>query len=168
MNVGSLLGAFAANGVLVGSPFKVGNGPLSLTMPSAANQLLLGVNDDNFGDNSGAWVVQVEFASPTSTSLSTPAVGLAIGILAVLLGVGAFFLLKRRPSAQAVAPATAAQVFSPVAQPPASPVSAVAPQAPGAAITSEALDRLAKLKSLLDAGLITVEEFRQQKAKLLR
>jgi hypothetical protein len=38
---------------------------------------------------------------------------------------------------------------------------------PPPAVTCDALDKLAKLKSLLDAGLITAEEFQQQKTKLL-
>jgi hypothetical protein len=37
-----------------------------------------------------------------------------------------------------------------------------------APLSSEALDKLAKLKSLLDAGLITQEEFEKTKATLLR
>ena len=55
----ALVGTFANNGVIVGQPFLVGNGPTSLTVPAGANQLLLGINDNFYGDNTGSFTVSV-------------------------------------------------------------------------------------------------------------
>jgi hypothetical protein len=55
----ALVGTFANNGVIVGQPFVIGNGPTTLTVPTGANQLLLGVNDNFYGDNVGAFTVTV-------------------------------------------------------------------------------------------------------------
>ena len=55
-----LLGTFAdANGVIVGQPFALGNGPITVPVPIGAIQLQLGFNDGWFGDNGGAIAVQV-------------------------------------------------------------------------------------------------------------
>ncbi len=60
-----LLGTFAnAQGEIVGTPFAVGNGPTSVTVPNGAVQLLLGANDGEYWDNGGAWQIQV--SGPTS------------------------------------------------------------------------------------------------------
>jgi hypothetical protein len=57
----ALIGAFAdASGAVVGNPFLVGNGPFSVAAPGGATQLLLGVNDDIFSDNSGSLRVEVD------------------------------------------------------------------------------------------------------------
>ena len=54
------MGTFATNtGAIVGTPFKIGDGPTVLTIPGGATQLQLGVNDDKFADNTGFWSVQV-------------------------------------------------------------------------------------------------------------
>ncbi len=59
--LGALVGTFAdALGNIVGGPFKVGNGSLSLLAPSGASQLQFGINDDLFGDNSGFFTLDVE------------------------------------------------------------------------------------------------------------
>jgi hypothetical protein len=100
-------------------------------------------------------------------NIGLSSVGLAIGIGVVLLGVGAFLLLRRLRGAQAVPRAAPEPVFSTTRGPSAPPASARRSPASGAVITTEALDRLAKLKSLLDDGFITGEEFQEQKTKLL-
>ncbi len=52
INLGALVGAFTdANGNILGAPFAVGDGPLSLPIPPGASQLQLGINDDIFGTN---------------------------------------------------------------------------------------------------------------------
>lgn len=65
---GQLVGSFAdANGTIVGSPFVIGLGPVSVTIPSGVSQLQLGVNDNLFADNIGSFTVQV-----TSGGLTSP------------------------------------------------------------------------------------------------
>jgi hypothetical protein len=59
----TLVGTFANNGVIVGQPFRLGNGPATLTIPSGANQLLLGINDNLYGDNNGFFTVAVSSAA---------------------------------------------------------------------------------------------------------
>ncbi|HZU27402.1 MAG TPA: PxKF domain-containing protein [Bryobacteraceae bacterium] len=54
-----LVGTFANNGVIVGQPFAIGNGPATLTIPAGANQLQLGINDNSYSDNAGALTVSV-------------------------------------------------------------------------------------------------------------
>ena len=41
-----------------GAPFPIGTSPQLVTMP-ANGRLYLGVNDDEFGDNSGAFAVTI-------------------------------------------------------------------------------------------------------------
>jgi len=54
-----LVGAFAnSSGMIVGTPFNIGLGG-SFVIPAGASQLQLGVNDDIYGDNSGAFEVSV-------------------------------------------------------------------------------------------------------------
>ena len=64
----TLLGAFTdSHGVIVGSPFKIGNGPLSETIPEGASKLSMGFNDSGqgYGDNGGGLTVGIiEAASP--------------------------------------------------------------------------------------------------------
>ncbi len=54
-----LVGVFAFNGVIVGSPFKIGNGPVLVTVPAGANQLLLGMVDGWYNDNGGSVQVSI-------------------------------------------------------------------------------------------------------------
>jgi hypothetical protein len=56
---GELVGAFANNGVMVGTPFPIGNGPTMLTIPNGATELMMGVNDNFFSDNQGSYTVTV-------------------------------------------------------------------------------------------------------------
>ncbi len=56
----ALIGTFAnLKGVIVGSPFSIGNGPINVIVPKGAEQLQLGVNDNLFKDNSGLLVVKI-------------------------------------------------------------------------------------------------------------
>ena len=59
----ALIGTFAdSKGVIVGSPFFIGNGPISFIAPEGAAQLQLGVNDNLFRDNSGLFIVKVNIS----------------------------------------------------------------------------------------------------------
>ncbi|HLM98541.1 MAG TPA: hypothetical protein VK335_04630 [Bryobacteraceae bacterium] len=61
INAAELVGTFANNGVIVGIPFALGNGPTTLIIPSGANQLLLGVDDNCYYDNVGSWNLSVSY-----------------------------------------------------------------------------------------------------------
>lgn len=63
--VGALLGKIGN-----GTPFGIGRQTQALTMP-ASGRLMLGVNDSNLGDNSGAFTVAVSTSG--TTDASTPA-----------------------------------------------------------------------------------------------
>src|SRR5580704_8032157 len=67
-----LVGTFANNGVIVGNPFPVGDGPKTFTIPSGANQLLLGVDDNDFTDNTGSWQIKVTYAPATGSTTGNP------------------------------------------------------------------------------------------------
>lgn len=79
-----LVGTFADNGVIVGTPFAIGDGA-TLTVPAGANQLLLGANDDIYSDNAGSWTLSV--TGPAASVGATPEPGslflLASGLLAL-------------------------------------------------------------------------------------
>jgi len=56
----ALIGTFTnSKGVIVGSPFFVGNGPTNITVPEGSEQLQLGINDNLFRDNSGLFIVKI-------------------------------------------------------------------------------------------------------------
>jgi len=56
----ALIGTFAnSQGVIVGSPFFIGNGPVNIEVPQEVKQLQLGINDNLFRDNSGLLIVKV-------------------------------------------------------------------------------------------------------------
>jgi uncharacterized protein (TIGR03437 family) len=67
-----LIGTFANNGVIVGNPFPVGDGPKTFTIPSGANQLLLGVDDNDYVDNTGSWQIKVTYAPATGSTSGNP------------------------------------------------------------------------------------------------
>jgi hypothetical protein len=65
-----LVGTFAdAGGMIVGTPFGIGNGPLTLSAPLGAALLLLGTNDDVYGDNTGSIQVSVTAETPLPAAL---------------------------------------------------------------------------------------------------
>jgi hypothetical protein len=95
IRLNALIGAFSdGSGVLVASPFVVNNGPLTLSVPSGAAYLLLGVNDDIFGDNEGSLRVSVE-----GTALAPVPVPASLWLL--LLPLAALGTLARRRVAAA-------------------------------------------------------------------
>jgi hypothetical protein len=62
----ALLGTFTdSHDVIVGSPFKIGNGPYNAVIPEGATKLSMGFNDDEFVDNGGGLTVRItEAVSP--------------------------------------------------------------------------------------------------------
>jgi hypothetical protein len=69
--LGELLGTFAdATGAIIPKPFAIGNGPIVVTIPPGAIQLLLGVNDGWYNDNGGGVEVCItEVCVPAPTNL---------------------------------------------------------------------------------------------------
>jgi len=60
----ALVGTFAdSKGVIVGSPFFIGNGPVNLIVPEGSEQLQLGINDNLFRDNSGLFIVKINMSN---------------------------------------------------------------------------------------------------------
>ncbi|WP_152098695.1 hypothetical protein [Lacipirellula parvula] len=83
----ALIGTFAdASGAIVGTPFFVGNGPLSVAAPTGATLILLGFNDDIFQDNTGSITLSVTGPSvvpePTGAAIvavmAAPSFGIAM------------------------------------------------------------------------------------------
>jgi hypothetical protein len=83
-----LVGTFADNGVIVGTPFAIGNGPTTVTIASGANELLMGVVDGWYNDNGGSVDVNV-----TETAATVPDVGSTVFLLGI--GLGGIALLRR-------------------------------------------------------------------------
>lgn len=55
-----LCGCFTdATGAIIGQPFPIGNGPLTLKVPTGATQLQLGINDDILSGNRGSFTIAV-------------------------------------------------------------------------------------------------------------
>ncbi len=81
-----LVGTFADNGVIVGTPFALGNGPTVVTVPAGADELQLGINDDIYSDNTGSFTVDV--SGPGSVS-PTPEPASLVLYGTGLLGLGA-------------------------------------------------------------------------------
>ncbi len=62
-----LVGAFAdSSGTIIGNPFEIGLGR-TVIIPSGATRLQLGINDDIFRDNKGAFEIKIE-GSPVPIS----------------------------------------------------------------------------------------------------
>jgi hypothetical protein len=73
---GEPVGAFTdSNGSIIGIPFAIGDGPGRLAIPTGATQLQLGINDDKYADNVGAWSVQVTGSSSINAVLPQFAFG---------------------------------------------------------------------------------------------
>ncbi len=63
-----LIGVFTDNsGQIIGNPFAIGDGPGLFAAPAGATQLQLGVNDNLFSDNVGAWNLNVTIVPEPST-----------------------------------------------------------------------------------------------------
>ncbi len=120
-----LVGTFANNGVIVGTPFPVRNGPAQLTIPQGANQLLLGVNDNCYADNTGSWQLNVSYSPPGSPTILNGGIVNAASF-AVANGVGS-----------PVAPGSLAAIFtSPLATQPATfSTPALPPSLSGVSVT---------------------------------
>jgi hypothetical protein len=108
INLNGLIGTFADGaGVIVGTPFSVGNGPLSRLVPLGATQLLLGINDDIF---TALFVVNDELVPDNTGSLNisvvagTNAVPLpaALSLFASGAGVLGFFGWRKKRKAAAL------------------------------------------------------------------
>jgi hypothetical protein len=96
-----LIGTFADGaGVIVGTPFSIGNGPLSKLVPLGAAQLLLGINDDIFtaqSDVDGTLVPDNTGSLNISVVVSdTNAVPLPAALPLFAGGIGLIGLLARR------------------------------------------------------------------------
>ena len=64
-----LMGVFAdSNGVIVGEPFGIGDGPYQVAIPAGATQLQLGITDDSYWDNTGSFLVLVMHIGPSVSS----------------------------------------------------------------------------------------------------
>lgn len=88
-----LVGTFAnSSGQIVGTPFSVGDGPTTLTVPAGATQLQLGINDDIYGDNSGSLLVHI--TGPESVPASTIPEPSTVGL--IFLGLTGVAALIRR------------------------------------------------------------------------
>ena len=72
--LGVLSGTFANSaGTIIGTPFKVGDS-IDLTVPAGATQLQLGINDDIYSDNTGAYQITVT-GNATSRAIRSGAGG---------------------------------------------------------------------------------------------
>jgi hypothetical protein len=92
----ALLGAFTdSNDVIIGSPFKIGNGPFNAIIPVGASKLSMGFNDGGGGffDNGGGLTVGITEAPASHTSVPEPTS--AINLLAFGT-LGAASILKRK------------------------------------------------------------------------
>jgi hypothetical protein len=91
VNLDELMGSFvnSSGGVIVA--FAIGDGPFSITAPSGAAFLQLGVNDDIYSDNTGFLNVDVT----GSTAMVTP-VPAALPLFAAGLGVMGFLGRRRK------------------------------------------------------------------------
>jgi hypothetical protein len=80
INSAELVGTFANNsGQIVGTPFAVGN-LRTLTVPTGATRLQLGVNDAWYGDDGGSWTIQVsQVPEPGTWSLLALGIGALLG-----------------------------------------------------------------------------------------
>ena len=94
-----LVGVFTdSSGVIVGNPFVVGDGPTTKLAPAGASFLDLGVNDNEYHDNTGSLSVSVTAASGAVPEPGTWAITL-IG----LMGLGAVLRRTRDGRGSALA-----------------------------------------------------------------
>jgi hypothetical protein len=77
----ALLGVFTdSSGGIIGSPFKIGNGPFNAIIPDGAAQLSIGFNDSGQGyfDNGGGLTVGIIEAIPEPEIYAMLLVGLGL------------------------------------------------------------------------------------------
>jgi hypothetical protein len=85
-----LVGTFAnSTGTIMGHPFFIGDGPVSVTVPAGATRLQLGLNDDLFSDNRGVLLVEVNGPGhvpicPCSVPLPAPSLLFGSGLLGLV------------------------------------------------------------------------------------
>ena len=92
----ALLGAFTdSNDVIIGSPFKIGNGPFNAIVPVGASKLSMGFNDGGGGffDNGGGITVSVTEIAAPPVSIPEPTSTFSLLALGTL---GAASTLKRK------------------------------------------------------------------------
>jgi|GEM_PF-5581781 len=66
-----LVGAFTnSSGVIQGTPLCIGDGPVSYGVPTGATQLELGINDNNYSDNTGSFTINVQKNGGTATPVA--------------------------------------------------------------------------------------------------
>ena len=86
--LGVLSGTFAnSSGTIIGTPFKVGDS-LSIVVPAGATRLQLGINDDIYSDNTGAYQITI-----TGAGVPEPSALALLGATTVVAGVAR---LRRR------------------------------------------------------------------------
>lgn len=74
VGIGGLIGAFTDSSGNVVQPICIGNGPIGLLVPTGATQLQFGVNDDQYFNNLGSFVISTAVnagSSSNSTVLGT-------------------------------------------------------------------------------------------------
>jgi hypothetical protein len=92
IDLNALVATFAdSSGDIVGTPFAVDDGPISVLIPVGASQLQLGINDDIFYDNGGALSVSVTGPDPPA-----PEPASLVLIAFPLAALAAFEYRKRR------------------------------------------------------------------------
>jgi hypothetical protein len=89
-----LVGTFTNSlGAIVGTPFALGDGPTTITVPVGATQLQLGVNDDIYHDNAGSFTVDV--SGPGISSVPEPNSMIPLGT-GSLVAIGLYGRHRRR------------------------------------------------------------------------
>lgn len=83
--LGTLIGAFALDGVVVGTPFAIGNG-IDVTSPGGVNEILFGTNDDIFNDNRGTLALSITGTAAAISPVPLPGGAPLFGL--AMLGLG--------------------------------------------------------------------------------
>ena len=89
----TLMGVFASNGIIIGDPFKIGNGPIDILIPIGSSQLLLGFDDGWFNDNGGG--VNVNISETSAPGTPEPATMLLLGT-GIALGLAGSRLRRKK------------------------------------------------------------------------
>ena len=79
----ALVGTFTdAGGNIIGDPFEIGATARTLIIPSGAAQLQLGINDEDFSDNDGSFLVNISGIVPIPATILLLGSGIA-GIVGI-------------------------------------------------------------------------------------